>query len=464
MSMRELLKTIVGDAKHWLELRVHDRRSLQLMARKGELESAASRKICGVGVRVLVDGTWGFSSTARLDRDGILEAVADARSSADQSSRGKEKKVGELAACELAVGDFVSGNAEDVARHSTEEKTSLVVDTEKRIRGASEHMRSAMCRYTEHIDEKWIVSTEGADAHVEDTKLEFVVSAVAARDDEMTVGFKGNGVTGGWDDLFAVWTPERMGEHASKVAVDLLSAPYAPGGPATVILNPELVGLLAHEAVGHTVEADFVLSGSAVSGKLDKKVASELVTLVDSGPAFIGGPTAGGVLLVDDEGVPAGRTVVIDRGVLKSYLHDRETAALFGVAPTGNARAWHYDDEPLIRMRNTYLEPGETPLEEMIESIGDGFFLAGVGSGQADANAEFMFGVQEAYEIKGGKLGRLLRGASISGDAFEVLSGVDTVSSGFEWAMGSGHCGKGQLAKVDGGGPHVRCRVVVGGR
>ena len=462
--MRELLKTIVGDSKHWLELRVHDRRSLQIAVRKGELESAASRKVCGVGVRVLIDGTWGFSSTARLDREGVLEAVRDATSSAKQSSRGKDKKVGELAPCELAVGDFRSGDANEVAEHSTEEKTSLVVDTEERIRRSSESIRSAMCRYTELMDEKWIVSTDGADAHIEDTKLEFAASAVAAKGGDMTVGFKGNGVTGGWSDLFAVWTPARVSDHVSKIAVDLLSAPYAPGGTATVVLNPELVGLLAHEAVGHTVEADFVLSGSAVSGKLGQRVASELVTLADSGPAVIGGPDAGGVVLVDDEGVPAGKVVVIERGVLKSYLHDRETAALFDVAPAGNARAWQYDDEPLIRMRNTYLEPGDASLDEMIESVDDGFFLAGAGSGQADANAEFMFGVQEAYEIKGGKRGRLLRGASISGDAFEVLSGVDMVSSGFEWAIGSGHCGKGQPAKVDGGGPHVRCRVVVGGR
>lgn len=462
--MRELLRTIAADAKHWLELRAHDRRSLQIMVRKGELESAASRKVCGVGVRVLIDGTWGFSSTARLDREGILEAVRDATSSAQQSSRGKANKISRLADCRLAVGDFKSGDAEDVARHSTEEKTSLVVDTEARIRRSSPSIRSAVCRYTELIDEKWIVSTDGADAHIEDAKLEFMTSAIAARDGEMTVGFKGSGVTGGWDDLFARWTPENMIEHVSRVAVDLLSAPYAPGGAATVILNPELVGLLAHEAIGHTVEADFVLSGSAVSGKLGSKVASELVTLADSGPAVVGDPSAGGVVLVDDEGVPAGRTVVIERGVLTSYLHDRETAAIFDVAPSGNARAWQYDDEPLIRMRNTYIEAGTSSLEEMIAGIDDGFLLAGVGSGQADANAEFMFGVQEAYEIKHGKLGRLLRGATISGDAFEVLSAVDMVSSGFEWALGSGNCGKGQPARVDGGGPHVRCRVVVGGR
>jgi TldD protein len=462
--MRDLLKSIVADSARWVELRVHDRRALQITVRKGVLENAASMRNRGVGVRVLVDGTWGFSSTARLTREGILEAVRDATVAAEESSGSRTGKIERLQDCEFAVGDFRSGDPEDVARHSEEEKTTLVVDTEASIRGASPKIRSAMCRYTELLDEKWIVSSDGADAHIEDAKLEFAANAVAADNGDMTVGFQGAGVTGGWSDLFAKWTPENLSEHVSKLAVDLLSAPYAPGCAATVILNPELVGLLAHEAVGHTVEADFVLSGSAASGRLGERVASDLVTLVDSGPALIGAPTAGGIVLVDDEGIPGQRTVIIEGGVLRSYLHDRESAAVFGVPPTGNARAWQYDDEPIIRMRNTYLEPGESTLEEMIASVDEGFLLSGAGSGQADANAEFMFGVQEAYEIKGGRLGRLLRGASISGDAFEVLRAVDMVSSGFEWAMGNGHCGKGQPAKVDGGGPYVRSRVVVGGR
>ena len=454
----------MSGSAHWTELRVHDRKALQVLVRKGKLESAAFRKTCGVGARVLVDGTWGFSSTDRLDAAGIEKAVADATLAAEASSAGRTQKVDRLAECELAVGDFRTGNAAEVAKHSTEEKTALVVDTEARARSSSPGIKSAMCRYSELVDEKWIVSTDGADAHIEDSKLEFMVSAVAGEGDEMQVGFKGVGVTGGWPELFSHWTPESISEHAAKTAVDLVAAPYAPGGAATVILNPELVGILAHEAIGHTVEADFVLSGSAASDRLGQTVASELVTLVDSGPAVIGDASAGGVVLVDDEGVPTERTVIIDRGVLKSYLHDRETAALFGVAPTGNARAWQYSDQPLIRMRNTYLEPGSSSRDEMIASIDNGYLLEGAGSGQADANAEFMFGVQEAYEIKNGKLGRLLRGATISGDAFDVLKSVDMVSSDFEWAIGNGYCGKGQAAKVDGGGPYIRCRLLVGGR
>ena len=462
--MREILKAAVADARNWTELRVHDRRALRIAVRKGEVESAAFSKDYGVGVRVLANGTWGFSSTDRLDRDGIEGAIREATVSAELSSTGRSEKIERLAECELAVGDFKTGDAADVAGHSTEEKTTLVVDTERRTRELSPSIRSAMCRYSELIDEKWIVSSEGADAHIEDTKLEFAVSAVAGDGDDMQVGFQGVGVTGGWKELFAKWTPERLSEHAGRIAVDLLSAPYAPGGAATVILNPELVGLLAHEAIGHTVEADFVLAGSAAADRMGRKVASDLVTLVDSGPAVIGEQSAGGVVLVDDEGVPTGRTVVIENGVLKSFLHDRETAARFGVAPTGNARAWQYDDEPLIRMRNTYLEPGNSSSEELIESVEDGFLLRGAGSGQADSNAEFMFGVQEAYEIKNGKVGRLLRGATISGDAFEVLKSVDMLSSDFEWAIGNGYCGKGQAAKVDGGGPYVRCKLLVGGR
>jgi TldD protein len=462
--MRDVLKTLVADAKQWTELRVHDRRSLQIVVRKGELEAAAYRKICGVGVRVLVNGTWGFSSTSSMNVSSIKAAVRDATIAAEQSSGGRSERIERLADCELAVGDFRSGDAEDVASHSTEEKTSLVVETEKRTRESSSRIRSAMCRYTELVDEKWIVSTDGADAHIEDTKLEFVTSAVAAQDGEMTFSYHGDGVTGGWSDLFARWSPEALSDHVGRVAVDLLSAPYAPGGATTVILAPDLVGLLAHEAIGHTVEADFVLSGSAAADKLGKKVASELVTLVDSGRVYIGAECAGGVVLVDDEGVPARKTVIIDSGILTSYLHDRESAARFGVAPTGNARAWLYRDEPIIRMRNTYLEPGEGSFDEMVAGVANGFLMRGAGSGQADSNAEFMFGVQEAYEIRDGKVGQLLRGASISGDAFDVLRSVDSVSCDFEWATGMGHCGKGQPAKVDAGGPYVRCKVVVGGR
>jgi len=161
--------------------------------------------------------------------------------------------------------------------------------------------------------------------------------------------------------------------------------------------------------------------------------------------------------------VLAGRTEIIRNGLLVSYLHNRESAAQFGVEPTGNARAWEYSDQPLIRMRNTYMAPGNMTLEEMIAATKDGYLLEGPRNGQADSSGEFMFGVQEARRIRDGKLGDLVRGVVISGIAFDVLKTVDAVSDSFKWDLGSGYCGKGQPAKVDAGGPYVRCEVLLGG-
>jgi TldD protein len=286
---------------------------------------------------------------------------------------------------------------------------------------------------------------------------------VAERSGEIQRGIESVGATGAWDCLFKKAGAEALTDKAARQAVDLLSAGYPEGGRVKVLLSPALVGLLTHEAIGHTVEADFVQSGSCAAGRLGTRVASELVTLCDSGRSeYYDG--AGGTLFVDDEGVPAGRTEIIRQGVLTSYLHDRSSAARFGVAPTGNARAWEYDDEPLIRMRNTYIEPGDATLEELIAGIADGYLLDGPGNGQADANGEFMFATREARRIKDGKLGPLMRGVNISGIAFDVLATVDRIGADFHWDLGSGHCGKGQPAKVDAGGPWLACELIVGGR
>lgn len=125
---------------------------------------------------------------------------------------------------------------------------------------------------------------------------------------------------------------------------------------------------------------------------------------------------------------------------------------------------YEYSDDPLIRMRNTYIEPGDRDLEEMISEVKEGYLLKGALGGQADVNAEFMFGVREAYSIKNGRVGELLRGVAISGQAFDVLQTVDAVGRQFHFDLGAGYCGKIQPAKVDAGGPYLRCEAIVGGR
>ena len=155
--------------------------------------------------------------------------------------------------------------------------------------------------------------------------------------------------------------------------------------------------------------------------------------------------------------------MLIKDGILTGYMNSRETAEKYNMKPTGNVRGWSFADEPLIRMRNTCILPGENTVEELIESVEDGYYLIDSGNGQADLTGEFMFGVTCGYEIKNGKLGRALLDTTVSGVAFEMLKTVDMVSNEVEWSS-SGFCGKKQQMAVGMGGPHMRCKIMIGGR
>ncbi|MFQ5837737.1 MAG: TldD/PmbA family protein [Thermoplasmata archaeon] len=462
--MKDLMRGVMEEFQaDYLEMRYHARMMTRIRIAAGSLEDANSTDYRGVGIRALVDGAWGFSSTSKLDRPSLRQAVEDALKGARVAARDKAEKVESLAEGRMARGTFRIQEREPLEDRSLEEKMELVSDVEKGARDHAQEVKSALCFYREMIDEKVIINSDGAEAEIRESRPDFYVMAVASSNGDMVSALESEGVAGGWRELFHRRSPDEMAERAAKRAVTLLKAPFPKGERATVILDPALVGLISHEAFGHTVEADFVLSGSAAQGKLGEQVASELVTLVDSGlPDRDGSPA--GTLMVDDEGVVTRKATIIGRGILESYLFDRETAARFGSEPTGNARAFEYSDEPLIRMRNTYIEPGEWTLEEMLKDMGEGYLLLGSGPGQADSSAEFMFGVQEAYKVEKGEVGQLLRGVTISGNAFDVLSSVDAVGRDFAFDMGAGFCGKYQYAKVDGGGGHLRCEAIIGGR
>jgi len=459
----DLLSEVLSQkAGGFVELRYHRRRTRSVVVEKGCVDSSRISEHTGVGVRVLEDGTWGFASTDRVEAGSIAKAVDDARGAARASAARRKQRIEDLPQVELARGQFDAPGL-DLIDKPIEEALALVLRLEESARNSSASIQSASSSYTELYEEKGIVTSDGAKAWSRLVRPEFRIMAVASEAGEIQRGRQSVGATGGWDCLFGHLTPEEMTDRAAKTAVDLLKASYPEGGRKRVLLSPSLVGILTHEAIGHTVEADFVASGSCARGKLGTRVGSDLVTLCDSGISEykVG---AGGTMPVDDEGILAQRTTIIEDGILKSYLHDRESAAAFGVQPTGNARAWEYGDEPLIRMRNTYIAPGEQSFDELVAGIDDGLMLEGAANGQADANGEFMFGTLTARPIKNGKLGELQRGVNISGQAFDVLASVDGVSNEFRWDLGSGYCGKGQPAKVDAGGPWLSCEVLVGGR
>ncbi len=461
--MKDVLTKLAKAQTGFVELRYHRRTSNSFVATKGRVDVANSSITEGVGVRALVDGAWGFAATADTTDAAITRAIADAQSMAKALAKARGKRDVKMARGRLATMDLTLDGYQELRDMPIEGKLGHVVDLERRLAASSGKVHTARCRYNELIEEKAIATSDGASAAVRFAQPEISLSAIAESGGERASGSKGAGVNGGWACLFRHPALEGMVDETAKIAVDLLDAKYPEGGQKTVILAPSVVGLLCHEAVGHTVEADFVKSGSVAQGMIGQRVASDLVTMCDSGKETIAGYAVGN-LPFDDEGVETENTVIINNGMLASYLHNRESAAEFGVEPTGNARAWLFNDEPLIRMRNTYLMPGTSNLADMIMGVEDGYLVDGAGGGQADSNGEFMFGTGYVYRIKNGKKMELLREATLSGIAFDVLKTVDAVSKEFRWDLGTGYCGKGQAAKVDAGGPYVRCRISVGGR
>ncbi len=459
--MQALLRDALRGVDGFVELRYHAKTFRSVQVDNGRLERSSMSRRDGVAVRVLRDGTWGFASTSDLRLSAIRRAIADADAAARATAGLRRDRVPDLPGADLGVGSFATDGVDEMLARSVDERVALCVDLEQRARTASTHLSSTRALLREIYEEKAIVTTDGADCHIRLARPELYVFATAERDGQLQTAYQSVGATGGWQCLHRR-NPEAMADKAVRDAVDLLSAKAPDGGWTQVVMAPSVVGLLVHEAIGHTVEADFVLAGSAAKGRLGHKVASDMVTLCDSGRSEHA-DGAGGTIAIDDEGVIAGRTEIIRDGVLVGYLHNRESAARMGMAPTGNARAWEYADEPLIRMRNTYIEPGDQSVEQLVEGVDDGYLLEGARNGQADATAEFMFGVSTARRIRNGKLGELVKGVTLTGNAFEVLGTVDGISREFVWDLGAGHCGKGQPMKVDAGGPYIRCRVMLGG-
>lgn len=461
-SMRERLHQTLSLGSHWTEMRYHNRRSRILGIRKGEVDEMSSKHYEGVGIRVLREGSWGFAATSDLSLEGLKKALSDAEQLAKAMSSRKKQKIQLAATAQLAKGNFIVAGYDDLLAMPLEEKFEFVKNAENRLSEEAQKIEAALCRYTEIFEDKIILTSDGADCQVKLARPELRLIAFGADGSNHSKGFESVGGTGNWHCLFHNKSMEKLIGDAAEEAIAMLKAPQGEGGKKTVILSPAMVGLLSHEAIGHTVEADFVKSGSVAATKMNQTVASPLVTLCDSGHSEYN-TGAGGELPVDDEGVLCQKTPIIQNGKLVSYLHNRETAAEYGVAPTGNARAWVFNDEPLIRMRNTYIEPGKDKLADMIAGIDEGYYIDGPGGGQADATGEFMFGASKVRTIKNGKIGDPVQELTVSGKAFEVLQSVDAVSEDFQWDLGAGYCGKGQPAKVDAGGPYLRCQLLVGG-
>lgn len=439
----------------YAELRHHRRETFRASIKDGKIESITDGVVEGTCARVLVDGSWGFASTTNSEPRGVEEILRGAYSLA-RASRSKKRRHVRLASLKPYVGRYETPMKRDPKNSDRGELIELLLDVDRMVRGYSKAVVSENIGFNIVDDEVIFLSSEGAEISQRIVRCFGGVTVVAREGGQISSAIESIGSQSGLEVLEEAPLME-AGMMAAERACRLVSSRVAPAGVYPVILENKIVGLLAHEAVGHCSEADLVYGGSFLADKVGVRVASEKITLIDDGLY----PNGFGSMRYDDEGVPTQRTVIIEQGVCRGFLHSRETAQEFGVAPTGNARAWSFEYDPIIRMRNTYIEPGDWSLEELAEDIGEGYFLKGGLSGQADFHGEFMFGTQEAVRIRNGEFGESLRGVTISGNAFEVLGYVDAV--GRDFAMRIGMCGKEQVNYVGMGGPSLRMRLLLGG-
>lgn len=440
----------------YVEVRYQEGFSTSLRVRRGIVESSSTSAFNGMGIRVLKEGSWGFASLEELTFEKVVEAARNAVKLASSSSPSRSRRV-EIARVDPVCDNVKTNVIKIPSQVSIEEKLKIVFDADKAIWSKGEKVVDNSVIYTDYSGRKLFVNSDGARIESEEVRTYFAVQVTAREMDRISPAYKAIGGTIGFE-LIDRNDPVKLAEEVASRAIRLLNASIPKGGLSTCVLDNDILGLLVHEAFGHTAEADLVLSGSILTGKIGEQVASEHVTIIDS-PEPAG---ANGWMRYDDEGVRAKPVKIIEKGILKSFMHNRESAAIFGVEPTGNARAQGYYYTPLIRMRNTYMEAGDWDPEEIIEETKEGFYLKGGLGGQADSNGEFMFSVQEAWRIEGGRLVEPFRGVTISGNAIEVLKSIDAIGKDLK-IESPGNCGKFQWVPVDGGGPHVRARMMIGG-
>jgi TldD protein len=431
---------------------------LALEVKDGELKKAVPGAEIGLSIRVLLNGAWGFSATSDLTWSQVEKTLSRAANLAKAGSKYIKEpiKLQEIEVLKLSEHWKPQINPADV---SIEDKFELISSMDNRIH-EFENILTVTTSYSESTKELHFQSTEGADINTSVTRTVAQANLVARKDANI-VGYRTRiGGTRGYE-IFKDEDPIKKGEYAAETVNRILSAKPCPSGELPLVADPSLTGVFVHEALGHAAEADCVVTHESIlDGKVGQKIANDLVTVVDD--STLRG--AFGSFPVDDEGVMGSRKVLIENGILKNFISNRETAFKLGVKPNGGSRAESYQVRPLVRMSNTMIEPGEHTFEELIEDIKYGIYAKGTRGGQVDtAKGTFQFNAQEAYLIENGEIKTPLKDVSLAGDTLEILKNIDALTKKREFGE-PGYCGKGQLVPVGDGGPNTRIKsATVGG-
>jgi TldD protein len=422
-----------------------------IVAKKSEVFDTVSGRNSVFSVRILDKGAFGFASTGDFSRlgDTLRRALKLARVSQERSLETKMSK-------EKAFRDKVAVKPEvSLKSVDLEQKTKDVLALNKSML-VDKKIVGYETVYADSFFKKYYLNSDGAEIvfSADASKMHFISYA---KEKTLQTDYEGVGGLFGYE---IVEKNQGAGEAVSKKALELLKAERVKSGVHDVVMGPKMTGVFSHEALGHACEADYVLTGESVlRGKVGTRLGSDLVTIYDDPSGNFNGSYP-----YDDEGVKAQKTMMVEKGVLRSYLHSRETAGKMKTHSTGNARAESVARFPIVRMSNVFFRAGEHSFDEVID-LKKGVYVDGFRGGQVDiASGSYQFASEIGYLIEDGELTKPVRDVVVFGDILSTMKGIDAVGKKCKWNC-PGTCGKAdQGVRVSDGGPDIRVRGVrVGG-
>ena len=402
--------------------------SINMIASK--VDAIKDAVIAGAAVRVYKGLRSVMATTVDTSESGLLRCAEKAAEALGEGT----------AAMDIVLRERLFGDIHPVkivpATVSNKEKVAVLKEGYFAAKEYHESIKQVSATLLDVDHNILIANTEGLYAQDRQIRTRMALSAIAEKDGETQTGSFNPGARMGME-LFEKVDPKAVGERAAKQAVTMVNAGYCPAGVMPVAIDNGFGGVIFHEACGHSLEASGVAYGrSQFAGKLGQKIANEKVTAIDDGTI----PGAWGSINIDDEGTPAQKNVLIEKGVLKSYMIDKFNGRRMGMPSTGNARRQSYAYTPTSRMTNTYIAPGTDKNEDIIASIEYGLYCKEMGGGSVNpVTGEFNFAVSEGYMIRCGKICEPVRGASLVGKGSQVIQDIDMVGTDLE--MGQGMCG-----------------------
>lgn len=451
MDHRDLMEKIVRilEKTYYGDIRFDVGRSFGVGKNKSEENISTSSSI-GLTIRAFSDNKWHYLGFNELNERKIL----DETKKLVRRIGNKSSKLILQDPWEINTEIKVKKNPNNI---SAEEKLKIIrgifnrLIKNKKIINASVGLAHARSETT-------FMNTEGSVLRQVLPYFRFSISPVAREGDRVEYDYFVLGKQGGYE-LFTSIDLDKKIEEVVNGSIELLKAKTLKGGKHDIIVDPEISGVIAHESFGHGCEADQVLRNRSYLAPLKgKKIISDLVSMHEN--SALKGER--GYFVFDDEGVKSSDTILVKKGILTHFMHDRQSAAFMNSDVTGNARAQDFTRKVFVRMSNTYIEPGDWKHDELVEDTDSGYYLIRAQTGMEDPlGGNLQIITFKAREIKNGELGGLHKGVGISGKVLEFLSRVDAVTDDFE-LKGSG-CGKGHedYVPVSSGGPYMRVRKAI---